>query len=133
MIRGLSLLAVSEVRSTLRRQVMAIAVLAVAAVLALVGLVFGLNALHVWLTPGWGAMQASLIIAGGLFAVSGLAVIAALIVRSRPARPSALATGAALAAPLAAQTLVRRISPGVPAILAVVVGGALLGRHLARD
>lgn len=53
--------------------------------------------------------------------------------KSQPVERSPLASTALVAAPVAAQTLGRRVNLGTIGLIAVIVSGALIGRRLARD
>lgn len=133
MLKGLSLLAAAEAGAAVKRQAIAYALYAAAAVVGLFALAFLLAALHTWLTMRMSSVEASLYIALGLAVIAGVIFAIGSYRKSRRATPSPLAATAAVAAPLAAQTLLRRANLGAVGLVAVLIGGALIGRRIARD
>jgi hypothetical protein len=133
MLKALTLLAAGEVTAVVRRQITAFVYFAIAGVIALVASFFALHALAIHLADYFGPVYAYLIIAAGLLAFAGVIAGIGAFVRSRPVRTNPLVAGAALAAPLASRAVAKKSNLGVAAVLAVVVGGALLGRKIGRD
>lgn len=134
MWRGLTLLAATEAGSRLKGRIASISFYAVAAVLGLVGILFALLALMIWLAQIMSASGAGLLIAAVLL---GLALIFALIGRHRANAPAkrgvTLGSTALAAAPVALGLVKRRISLRTIAAVAAVGVGAILGRRIVRD
>lgn len=134
MLGGLGSYIASEVSGTVKRNVTVLALYAIGALLVLCAAGYALNALHVVLMARYGAIAASLWIAGGLL-LTGLVcfgVAAYVKSRKRPSRP--LAQTAFVAAPVAAKILSAsavgsKMSWRTVALGGVVVLGAILGRQ----
>lgn len=136
MLKALSLLAAGEIRNAVNRKAVVVAFFAAAGLIFLFAIGFLLAALHSWLSLRLGGMEASLYIGLGLLAIAGVVAGLGVYKSSRPAPTdlnSTIAAGAAIAAPLAAQGFLKRANLGTAAIIAVVVGGALLGRRMTRN
>lgn len=133
MLKGLSLLAATEIRAAVGRKLAALAFYAGAGVFALFALAFLLVALDGWLALRFGHVEASLYVAPGLAVVAAIVFAIGAYRKSQPVERSPLASTALVAAPVAAQTLARRVNLGTIGLIAVVVGGALIGRRLARN
>lgn len=131
MWKGLALLAANEMGGAVRRRAMAIGFYVFASIIALIAGVFGLNALHTWLSYQYTDILASLMIAGGLLV---LALILAVIGLYQKHRSTATdGTSAALmAAPIAATLIGRKLSAGSVAVIATLVAGAVLGRRIGK-
>jgi hypothetical protein len=130
---GLSLLLANEAGGAIRRQIVGIALLATAGLVALVALVFALLALHGWLEVSWGAVPAYLLIAAGLAVVAAIIAIAGTITRRKRREATTMRSTALMAAPIAARVLAGRSNLGTLAVVAVIAAGALVGRQLAKD
>lgn len=130
MFGGLGSFIASEVSGAVRRNVIVYGLFGFAALLLLCAGGYALNALHTLLELRYGAVAASLWVAGGLFAASLLALIVALVVKSRRRPPRPTATAALAAAPLAAKLIGSRLSWRVVLAGGIVVLGAILGRQI---
>ena len=91
---------------------------------------YALNALHTVLEQRYGAVAASLWVAGGLFLAGLFAICIALIVKGRRRPPRPAATAALAAAPLAAKLIGSRLSWRMAVAGGIVVLGAILGRQI---
>lgn len=130
MLGGIGSFITSEISGTVRRNLIVYGLYGFAALLLCCAGGYALHALHTVLEQRYGAVAASLWIAGGLVAAAVIAVIVASVVKSRrrPQRPAAMA--ALAGAPLAAKLLGSRRGWRLAAAGAVVVLGALLGRQI---
>jgi len=130
MLGGIGSFIASEVSGTVRRNLVVYGLYGFAALLLFCAGGYALHALHTYLEHHYGAIAASLWIAGGLAAAALVAFLAAVVVKSRrrPPRPAAMA--ALAGAPLAAKLLGSRRGWRVAAAGAVVVLGAILGRQI---
>ncbi len=133
MLKGLTLLAATEVGSRIRYKIAALGYYGAAGVVAFLGLVFLLVALLIWLSRSFSPLGASLIIAVGLFVVAGGLAIAARYQQPAKTQSSPLSSAALLAAPAALKVASRRVSFTTVAAVAAVALGALVGRRIARD
>ena len=133
MWQGLSLLAASEFGGVLKRNLRALACYVASAVVALIGLVFALQAAHSWLEWRMSPIAASLVIAASLLAFALILILAGQLVARRRRGASPLASTALVAAPFAARMIGRKVSYGTVAIAGVVAMGVVLGRLMARD
>lgn len=113
-----------------RRNVTVYGLFGLAALLMLCAGGYALNALHTVLALRYGAVAASLWIAGGLFLAALLALGMAVIVKNRRRPPRPAATAALAAAPLAAKLIGSRLSWRMAAAGGIVVLGAILGRQI---
>jgi hypothetical protein len=131
MLGGLGSFIAAEVSGTVKRNATVIGLFAFAALLLLCAGGYALNALHIVLTERYGAVAASLWIAGGLLFAALIAFCIGLFVRNRPrpARPVA-ATAALAAAPFAAKMLTSKTGWRVAALAGIGVLGTILGRQL---
>jgi len=129
MLGGLGAYIASEVSGAVRRNVIVYGLYGLGALLVLCAGGYALNALHTVLLARYGAVAASLWIAGGLFLAGLISFGIALYVKSkpRPARP--LAATAFVAAPIAAKLLGSKLTWRTAALGGVVVLGAILGRQ----
>ena len=130
MFGGIGSLISSEVSGVVRRNVTVYGLFGLAALLMLCAGGYALNALHTVLALRYGAVAASLWIAGGLFLSALLALGMALIVKNRRRPPRPAATAALAAAPLAAKLIGSRLSWRMAAAGGIVVLGAILGRQI---
>lgn len=132
MLGGLTGLVTREVGGVVRRNVTVIVLYLLAGVLAAGAVGYALNALHTVLALHYGAITASLSIAGGLFVTALLMLGIALYVKSRP-RPDRRLAAAVAAAPIAA-TLVgnRKFGWRAGLVGGVVLLGLILGRQFAQ-
>ena len=101
MLGGLTGLVTREVGGVVRRNVTVVVLYLLAGVLAAGAVGYGLDALHTVLALHYGAITASLSIAGGLLVTSLLMLGIALYVKNRP-RPDRRLAAAVAAAPIAA-------------------------------
>lgn len=132
MLGGLTGLVTREIGGVVRRNVAVVVLYLLAGVLAAGAVGYGLDALHTLLTLHYGAIAASLSIAGGLLAAALLMLGVALYVKSRP-RPDRRLAAAVAAAPIAA-TLVgnRKFGWRTGLVGGVVLLGLILGRQFAQ-
>lgn len=130
MFGGIGSFIASEVSGVVRRNVIVYGLFGLAALLLLCAGGYALNALHSVLELRYGAVAASLWIAGGLFVAALLALGIALFVKSRRRPPRPAATAALAAAPLAAKLIGSRLSWRVALAGGIIVLGAILGRQI---
>lgn len=130
MFGGIGSFITSEVSGVVRRNVTVYGLFGLAVLLMLCAGGYALNALHTVLTLRYGAVAASLWIAGGLFLAALLALGMAVIVKNRRRPPRPAATAALAAAPLAAKLIGSRLSWRMAAAGGIVVLGAILGRQI---
>lgn len=131
MFGGLGSFIASEISGTVRRNATVIGLFAFAALLLLCAGGYALDAAHTLLTARYGAVAASLWVAGGLVLAALIAFCVGLFVRNRPRQPRPVAATAALAAaPLAARVLSSRTGWRVAALAGIGVLGTILGRQL---
>jgi hypothetical protein len=134
MFKGLSLLAASEIKGVIARNVRAAVYFALGAVVLLFALSFLLDLAHGWLAFRTGPLAASGVIAALLLTAAGAFFLIGNLIKDRPAPSrSSLKASAVVAAPFAARMLGGKIRPGTVAIAGVVAIGALLGRYLGRS
>lgn len=131
MFGGIGSFITSEISGTVRRNLVVLGLYGFAALLLFCAGGYALHALHVVLERYYGAVAASLWIAGGLLAVAFIAFLTAIFMKSRrpPPRPAAT-TAAFAAAPLAAKLLSSRRGWRIALAGGVVVLGAILGRQI---
>jgi hypothetical protein len=134
MLGGLGSYIASEVSGTVKRNVTVIGLYGFGALLVLCAGGYALNALHTVLMASYGAVAASLWIAGGLLLVGLICFGIAAYVKSRPRPSRPLAQTAFVAAPVAAKILSSgvvgsKLSWRTVALGGVVVLGAILGRQ----
>lgn len=129
MFGGLGAFIASEISGAVRRNLIVYGLYALAVLLVLCSCGYALHALHTVLALSYGAVAASLWIAGGLLLSAFISFGVGAYVRSRkrPARP--LATTALVAAPVAAQLLGSKLGWRAALVGGVVVLGAILGRQ----
>jgi len=130
MFGGIGSFIASEVSGVVKRNVIVCGLFGLAALLMLCAGGYALNSLHTVLALRYGAVAASLWIAGGLFGSGLLAICIALVVKSRRRPPRPVATAAMAAAPLAAKLIGSRLSWRVALAGGIVVLGAILGRQI---
>jgi hypothetical protein len=130
MFGGIGSFITSEVSGVVRRNVTVYGLFGLAGLLMLCAGGYALNALHTVLVLRYGAVAASLWIAGGLFLAGLLALGMAVIVKNRRRPPRPAATAALAAAPLAAKLIGSRLSWRMAAAGGIVVLGAILGRQI---
>jgi hypothetical protein len=130
MFGGLGSFIASEISGAVKRNVTVYGLFGFAALLLLCAGGYALNALHTVLELRYGAVAASLWIAGGLFVAALFAFGLALIVKGRRRPPRPAATAALAAAPLAAKLIGSRLSWRMAVAGGIVVLGAILGRQI---
>ena len=130
MLGGIGSFITAEVSGVVRRNVTVYGLFGLAALLMICAGGYALNALHTVLMLRYGAVAASLWIAGGLFLASLIALGMAAIVKNRRRPPRPAATAALAAAPLAAKLIGSRLSWRMAAAGGIVVLGAILGRQI---
>ena len=129
MLGGLTGLVTREVGGVVRRNVTVVVLYLLAGVLAAGAVGY---ALHTVLTLHYGAITASLSIAGGLLFASLLMLGIALYVKSRP-RPNRRLAAAVAAAPIAASLVGnRKLGWRAGLVGGVVLLGLILGRQFAQ-
>lgn len=130
MFGGIGSFIASEVSGAVRRNVIVYGLFGFAALLTVCAGGYALNALHTVLELRYGAVTASLWVAGGLFAAALLSFCIAIFVKSRRRPPRPAATAALAAAPLAAKLIGSRLSWRMAAAGGIIVLGAILGRQI---
>lgn len=130
MFGGLGSFITSEISGVVRRNAVIYGLFGLAALLLLCAAGYALNALHTVLEFRYGAVAASLWVAGGLFAAALLAFCIGLFVKSRRPPPRPAATAALAAAPLAAKLIAPRLSWRIVVAGGIVALGAILGRQI---
>ena len=132
MLGGLTGLVSREVGGVVRRNVTVIVLYLLAGLLAAAAVGYGLDALHTVLTLHYGAITASLSIAGGLLITALLMLGSALYVKSRP-RPDRRLAAAVAAAPLAASLVgSRKLGWRAGLVGGVVLLGLILWRQFSQ-
>ena len=130
MLGGLGAFLASEVSGAVKRNVTIYVLYGAAVLLLICAGGYGLNALHTVLTLYYGAVAASLWIAGGLLVVSLLLLGIATYVKNRPRPARPLAATALVAAPVAARVLGSKGGWKALLVGGVVILGAVLGKQL---
>ncbi|MGX1790446.1 hypothetical protein ACWIGM_27110 [Bosea sp. NPDC055332] len=132
MLGGLTGLVTREVGGVVRRNVTVLVLYLLAGLLAAGAVGYGLDALHTVLTLHYGAIIASLAIAGGLLVTALLVLGIALYVKNRP-RPDRRLAAAVAAAPIAASLVGnRKLGWRAGLVGGVVLLGLILGRQFAQ-
>lgn len=129
MFAGLTALAGVELRDVARRNMMAAAFYALAALTGVCALGYSLAALSLYLAPIYGEIVSHLMIAGGLMAIMIVAVVSAILVKRRPTRDKK-AAAAMIGAPIALEltkTLTPKLGKALPlALVAGIVAGRVM-------
>jgi hypothetical protein len=133
MLKGLTFLAASEIRGTIRRKVNGYLLYAIGAVVALIGIFYVLSAIHFALLTRMSPIAASLVIAAALLAVAGILFLAGHAAEQRKVTNSSMTAKAMLAAPLATRVVGGKVNLGTLAVAGVVAIGALLGRQIGKS
>lgn len=133
MWKGLSFLAATELGALLKRNLRAFGYYAVGALVAVIGILFALQAAHSWLTLRMDTISASLVIAATMLFAAGVLTIIGHFAATRRRQSTALASSALVAVPLAARMVGRKVSYGTIAVAGMVAAGVILGRLMARD
>ena len=133
MLKGLTLLAATEVGSRIRTKIAALGLYGAAGLVGFLGLVFALAAVMIRLSRSFTPLTASIIISVALFVIAGILVLVARFRHPPPSKSSLLGNAALLAAPAALKLAGRRVSFTTAAAVAAVALGALVGRRIARD
>jgi hypothetical protein len=131
MWQGLSLLAATELGGMLKRNLRAVAYYAASALVAVIALVFMLQAAHAWLVSHMSTINASLVIAAVMLGIAGILLLVGHFVAGR--KRSSLTSTALVAAPFAARMIGRKVSYGTIAVAGVIAMGVVVGRLMARD
>jgi hypothetical protein len=130
MFGGIGSFITSEVSGVVRRNVIVYGLFAFAVLLIFCAGGYALNALYAVLMLRYGAVAASLWIAGGLFLTALVALGIATFVKNRRRPPRPAATAAFAAAPIAAKLIGSRLSWRMAVAGGIVVLGAILGRQI---
>jgi hypothetical protein len=133
MWKGLSFLAATELGALLKRNLRAFGYYSAGALVAVIGVIFSLQAAHSWLTLRMDTISASLLIAAVMLFAAGILVIVGQFAAKRTNKSTALASSALIAAPFAARLVGRKVSYGTIVVAGVVTMGVVLGRLMARD
>jgi hypothetical protein len=137
MWRALSLLGAAELGGAVRRNVTVYMIYGLALLVFAAGCGFLIAAVHVLLAQAYGAIGASLIIAGALMGVALVLFLVGLYLRHRVRRRSAVATAALVAAPMvvpaARRVLTSNPTIGAGLVAGAVALGAIFGRQLGRS
>lgn len=132
MLKGLSLLAASELGVMISRNIKALVFYTGAAVAGIMSLIFVLMAAYSWLLMHMSSIMANLVIAGGLLVLAGSLVLIGNYIKHRARPASAMATTALVALPLAAGVLARKPALSTFILAGVVAMGAIAGRYVVR-
>ena len=127
---NLALLAANEVGGVFRRNVTAVAFYTASGITALIGVVFGLIAVHFWLSTRMSEIEASLSIAGALLVLAMLIASIGYFMKNRRRTRTEVTSTALIALPIAARLVTSRISWGTMTVAAIMAAGVLLGRQL---
>ncbi len=130
---GLSFLAATEAGEAFRRLTRSAAIAFAGIMTGLAALAFALIALQTWLLQRFTPIEANLIITGGLAVVSIVFLAIATSVRRSRKNPSALASTAIVAAPMAARLIGGRLDFKAVGIASVLALGAIVGRQLGKS
>ena len=130
MFKLMALLASGEVADAAGRRMRLAGAYALAVVFVLLSLVFALIGARDWFMVHMSPALANLLVAGVLLVVAGLVVLVGTTLTNRRRRKS-LSSAALFAAPLALRSIGVR-NMGTAAVLATLVGGAVIGRKLTR-
>ncbi len=137
MWRAISLLAATELGGVVKRNVVILMIYGVAIVVFAAACGFLIAVAHALLADAYGAIGASLIIAGVLMAFALILLLIGLYMRHRVRRRSAVATAALVAAPVVAPAAMRALASnatvGAGVVAGVVALGAILGRQMGRS
>lgn len=132
MLGGLTGLVTREIGGVVRRNVTVIVLYLLAGLLAAGAIGYALDALHTVLTLHYGAVAASLWIAGGLLVAALLVLGIAFYVKNRR-RPDRRLAAAVAAAPIAASLVGnRKLGWRTGLVGGVVLLGLILGRQFAQ-
>jgi hypothetical protein len=127
---SLALLAANEVGGMFRRNVTAVAFYAAAGITAVMGVVFGLVAAHIWLSTRMSEIEASLSIAAALLVLAMLIAGVGYFIKHRRRTRTEVTSTALIALPIAARLVTSRVSWGTMSVAAIMAAGVLLGRQL---
>lgn len=131
MFGGLGSFIASEVSGAMKRNIAVYGLFGLALLLLFCAGGYALNAVHTLLEQHYGAVAASLWVAGGLSASALLAFCIGLFVKGRRRPPRPAATAALAAAPLAAKLVGSRLNWRLVMAGGVIALGAILGRQIA--
>ena len=132
MLAALLAVLTGEVQATIHRKSVVAAVYAVALAVLMFAIGFGLVALRDWLRVVLDTPYANLFVAGGLLLIAIIVAIAGSLTNRAPRKSPIVPAMALIAGPAAAKVAVRALSPQMIVTGAVILGGVLLGRSLAR-
>lgn len=121
-----------ELRAAIRRKTAVGAGYAVALAVLMFAIGFGLVALRDWLSVAFDTNNANAFLAGGLALIAIIVASASALANRAPRKSPVMPVVAMVAAPAAAKVALRALSPQMIATGAVVLGGVLLGRSLAK-
>ncbi len=130
MWNSLALLAANEVGGRFRRNLAAVAFYAASGIVALIGVVFGLVAVHFWLSTRMSEIEASLSIASALLVLAMVIAGIGYFMKNRRRTRTEVTSTALIALPIAARLVTSRISWGTMTVAAIMAAGVLLGRQL---
>jgi hypothetical protein len=133
MWKALSLMAATDLAGALKRNIRAAAFFAVGAVLALIGVLYIIEAIHIWLAFRIGPVASSLVIAAAMLMLAGILILVGQSARERKTRSVTMSSGAMMAAPFAARLIAKRTGLATVAVAGVVALGAVLGRYIGRE
>ena len=121
-----------SLKARVNRQVNALICYAVAALIALGAVVFGLIAAQAWLLVSLNPVVANLVIAAVLLVLALIMAFVGSYIAKAQLKPNVGAAAALVAAPIAARVLAKNTSFGTIALGAVLVGGLILGRKIGK-
>lgn len=133
MLKGLSFLAASELGTVISRNIKALVFYTGAVIAGIMSLTFALLAAYSWLIIYMSAIMANLVIAAGLLMLAGALVLTGVYIKHRARPPTAVASAALIALPLAAGVLARKPALSTFLLAGVVALGAIAGRYAGRN
>jgi hypothetical protein len=130
--KGLSLLAANELGGVVKRNVVAVVFYAVASAFVVMGMIFLLLSLQIWLTLYMTEIEANLLIGSTLLFIALVIASVGYAMKRQRKSASAIASTALIALPLAAQLVPTRVRMGTMALFAVMATAVVLGRQAGK-
>jgi hypothetical protein len=134
MLKGLSLLAASQVKGVVSRNLRALPYFVLALLIFIFGFSFLLDFLKSWLSLRMSTMAASGVMAAVLLTLAGAAmVIGHAIKHKKPKDINVMAASAMMAAPFASRLMGKKLTLQTIGVVGVLFASVLLGRFLKRS
>jgi hypothetical protein len=130
--KGLSLLAANELGGVVKRNVVAVVFYAVASAFVVMGMIFLLLSLQIWLTLYMTEIEANLLIGATLLFIALVIASVGYAMKRQRKSASAIASTALIALPLAAQLVPTRVRMGTMGLFAVMATAVVLGRQAGK-